>query len=309
MYALPKTLIQGEPSVKYRGLFINDEEPALNGWWARSNGQARHPLDVEFYAHVFDLLLRLRANFMWPAMWASTTPAPGNIFFTDDPGNQQLADDYGIVISTTHHEPMHRATNEWNVTETGVWDWSKNRENITKFMQEGVARAGNNESYFTLGMRGLGDEAMPTDDAIEVLRDVFDTQRDLIAQYHGSATAVPRESLGFHRYGTADSSPEVWAMYKEVTPYYDAGLNPPDDVTLLFPDDNHGNVHRLPIGDESERAGGVGVRAEMFAEGRGNEPTGLLPSRVRRPSEGVQMGKHQQPRTCARRPARLADPI
>lgn len=193
IYAIPKHVQHGEPSVKYRGLFINDEEPALNGWWAKYNGQVRQPLDTKFYAHVFDLLLRLRANFLWPAMWASTTPAPGNIFFTDDPGNLQLADDYGIVISTTHHEPMHRATNEWNATETGEWNWSENRENITSFMDEGVARAGNNESYFVLGMRGLGDEAMDNEDAIEVLRDVFETQRGIIEKYHGSPLAVPRE--------------------------------------------------------------------------------------------------------------------
>ncbi|KAG9252041.1 uncharacterized protein F5Z01DRAFT_738601 [Emericellopsis atlantica] len=244
IFALAKTVFQGEPSVQYRGLFINDEEPALNGWWARYNGQVRHPLDSGFYAHVFDLLLRLRANYLWPAMWASSTPPPGNIFFTDDPKNQQLADDYGIVVGTSHHEPMQRATNEWNVSETGGWDWSKNRGNMTTFMDEGVARAGNNESYFTIGIRGLGDEAMEADDASRVLSEVFEVQREIIEKYHGSKDAVP----------------QVWALYKEVMPYYEAGLNPPDDVTILFPDDNFGNVHRLPIGNESERAGGCGAK-------------------------------------------------
>jgi hypothetical protein len=241
--ALNKTTIHGEPSVKYRGLFINDEEPALNTWWARQHNATRHPLDTEFYAHVFDLLLRLKANYLWPAMWKSFTPPPGNIFFTDDPGNQQLADDYGIVISTSHHEPLQRATNEWNETELGPWDWSINKDNITRFMDEGVARAGNNESYFTIGLRGLGDEAANTDNAIEMLKDVFETQRGIIKKRHGSETAVN----------------QVWALYKEVASYYDAGLKPAEDITLLFPDDNQGNVYRLPTGNETEREGGSGI--------------------------------------------------
>lgn len=243
IFALNKTTVHGEPTVRYRGLFINDEEPALNTWWARRHNATRYPLDREFYAHVFDLILRLKANYLWPAMWSSFTPPPGNIFFTDDPGNQQLAHDYGVVISTSHHEPMQRATNEWNVTETGPWDWSKNKANITKFMEEGIARAGNNESYFTVGIRGLGDEAAQTENAIKMLEDVFQVQRDIIKKYHGSETAVN----------------QVWALYKEVASYYDAGLDPPEDITLLFPDDNQGNVYRLPTGNETDRLGGTGV--------------------------------------------------
>ncbi|KAL1841472.1 hypothetical protein VTJ49DRAFT_7027 [Mycothermus thermophilus] len=242
LFALNKTTVHGEPSVKYRGLFINDEEPGLNNWWARRNNATRYPLNAEFYAHVFDLLLRLKANFLWPAMWNSFVAPPGNVFFTDDPRNQQLADDYGIVISTAHHEPMHRATNEWNVTELGPWDWSNNRENITKFFDEGVARAGKNESLITIGMRGLGDEAAVTENAIKMLEEVFAVQRGIIKKYHGAE----------------DAFPQVWALYKEVTTYYDSGLDPPDDVTILFPDDNQGQAYRLPTGNETSRPGGTG---------------------------------------------------
>lgn len=194
IFALRKTTKLGEPSVKYRGLFINDEEPALNTWWAKYNNETRYPLNTEFYAHVFDMLLRLKANYMWPAMWKSWTPPPGNIFFTDDPGNQQLADDYGIVISTAHHEPMQRATNEWDESGLGAWDWSKNHENMTDFMEVGIERAGNNESYFTIGLRGLGDEAANTENAIEMLKEVFEVQRGIIEKYHGAPDAVNRKS-------------------------------------------------------------------------------------------------------------------
>ncbi|KAK4243021.1 hypothetical protein C7999DRAFT_45067 [Corynascus novoguineensis] len=154
IFALNKTTIHGEPT--------DHQVP----------GAIRYPLDTEFYAHVFDLLLRLKANFLWPTMWSSFTPSPGNISVTDDPRNQQLADDYGIVISMSHHEPMQRATNE--------------------FMDKGVARAGKNKSYFIIGMRGLGDEATDTDNAIKRLEDMFKVQRGLIKKYYGSETAVPQ---------------------------------------------------------------------------------------------------------------------
>lgn len=193
LHALPKKTIHGEPSIKYRGLFINDEAPALTGWWSKKHKVDHYPLDSEFYRHVFDLLLRLKANYLWPAMWASFVPKPGNVFFTDDTQNQQLADDYGIVVSTSHHEPMQRATNEWNETKTGAWDWTKNKANVTRFMEEGVRRAGKNESYFTLGMRGPNDGPIEAHDPIAVLEDVFDTERELLAKYHGNETAVNRK--------------------------------------------------------------------------------------------------------------------
>ncbi|KAI8625534.1 glycoside hydrolase family 115 protein [Xylariaceae sp. FL1651] len=245
IYALRKTVTFGPPSVQYRGLFINDEAPGLTGWWSKVHGVAHQPLDTEFYTHVFDMLVRLKANFIWPAMWESFVPWPGNIFFTDDPGNMQLADDYGIVVSTSHHEPMQRATNEWNLNEatTGPWDWEKNKANVTTFMEEGVRRAGNNETYFTLGMRGAGDGPIQADDPVAVLKDVFATQRQILADYYGNQSAAN----------------QVWTIYKEVATYYAAGLTPPEDVTLMFTDDNWGNIQRLPLANETERSGGIGM--------------------------------------------------
>lgn len=140
------------------------------------------------------MMMRLRANFLWPAAWKSFVPVPGNVFFTDDPGNMQLADDYGIVISTSHHEPMQRATNEWYAANKGPWDWRNNKANVVEFMKEGVRRAGSNESYFTLGMRGPSDGPIQGDDPVAILEDVFETQRQLISDQYGNASAVNRKS-------------------------------------------------------------------------------------------------------------------
>ncbi|KAL5340451.1 hypothetical protein BJX70DRAFT_407142 [Aspergillus crustosus] len=243
IYALNKTTTHGEPSVRYRGIFINDEAPALTGWWAKKSGRTDFTFDAEFYKHVFDLLVRLKANFLWPAMWASFIPAPGRIFFTDDPRNQQLADDYGIVVSTSHHEPMQRASNEWKLdTSFGKWNWEENKENVLNFMEEGVRRAGDNETYFTLGMRGENDGPIEADDPISVLREVFDTERDILDKYHVNKTTL-----------------QAWTVYKEVMTYYASGLTPPEDVTLIFTDDNWGNVQRLPTEEERKRSGGIGL--------------------------------------------------
>lgn len=129
---------------------------------------------------------------MWPAMWPGY-PNPGSSFFTDDPENQRLADDYGIVMSTSHHEPMQRATNEWfEHNPEGSWSWIDNREKITRFFSDGIERAEGYESYLTLGMRGEYDEEMRTDDPAGVIQDVINTQRSLIRQRYGQEDAVPR---------------------------------------------------------------------------------------------------------------------
>lgn len=130
---------------------------------------------------------------MWPAMWKSYVPKPGNIFFTDDPDNIQLANDYGIVVSTSHHEPMQRATNEWNESLYGPWNWEENKDNVAAFMDEGIHRTDMNESYYTLGMRGPTDGPIPGDDPIGILRDVFATQRSMLSDYYGNITTVNRE--------------------------------------------------------------------------------------------------------------------
>ncbi|KAK1723842.1 hypothetical protein CaCOL14_010805 [Colletotrichum acutatum] len=240
IYALPEPTYHGEPSIRFRGIFINDEAPALTGWVRANFGS----YNSEFYKKVFELLLRLKANFLWPAMWPGY-PNPGASFFTDNPLNPKLAEDYGIAVSTSHHEPMQRMSNEWFADNPdGSWNWLTNKEKITAFFDEGVKRAKGRESYFTLGMRGEYDRKMKTDDPAAVVRDVIKTQRALIKQVHGREDAVP----------------QLLALYKEVQEQYEEGnLDVPDDVTLLFADDNFGSIRRLPSGAERDRKGGAGI--------------------------------------------------
>jgi hypothetical protein len=243
IYALDVRTAQGPPSVKYRGIFINDEAPALSAWVHEKYGPK---YNSEFYKQVFELLLRLKANFLWPAMWFGY-PHPGNSFFMDDPLNQELADRYGIVMSTSHHEPMQRAMNEWfdepYSEPEKSWDWTTNKEKITKYFVEGAQRASKFESVITIGMRGDGDREMNVENPQEVLEEVLLTQRHIIRDAYGGEDAVP----------------QLIALYKEVQEYYENGLQIPDDVTLLFADDNFGTIRRLPTEAERTRRGGAGV--------------------------------------------------
>ncbi|KAJ5169213.1 uncharacterized protein N7482_004807 [Penicillium canariense] len=239
IFALPMHAISGEPSVQFRGIFLNDEAPALTGWVLEKFGR----YNTDFYRRVYELLLRLKANFMWPAMWPGY-PNPGAVFFLDDPENQRVADEYGICVSTSHHEPMQRASTEWFEGHAdGTWDWLTHREEIVQFFREGVQRAQGLESYFTLGMRGEYDKQMATDDPGAVVREVLREQRALFKEVHGREDAVP----------------QVLALYKEVQDLYEAGeFTVPEDVTLLFADDNFGSLRRLPSGSENARSGGAG---------------------------------------------------
>ncbi|RFU31716.1 hypothetical protein B7463_g4616, partial [Scytalidium lignicola] len=234
VYALPTTTYQGEPSVRYRGMFINDEVPALSSWVHEKFGPK---FNSEFYKTVFELLLRMKANFLWPGMWA------GGSFFTDDPLNQQLADSYGIVMSTSHHEPMQRSMSEWLTRGDGDWRWRDNKERITKYFDEGAERARPFESFITMGMRGPGDSELDSDNPVATLEEVLGTQRNIISKY----------------YGKEDGERQLMALYKEVQKYYENGLEIADDVTLLFSDDNFGHIRRLPTATESKRRGGAGI--------------------------------------------------
>jgi len=251
LYVKPGRYMEGPPAVKYRGIFLNDEAPALSGWVKEKFGMAPvtnhagQPGDVvnmghEFYAKVFELLLRLKGNYLWPAMW-------NNAFNEDDPSNARLADEYGIVMGTSHHEPMLRAQKEWTRHGEGPWDYSKNGDVIRAFWREGIRRNKDYESIVTIGMRGDGDMPMagPSVEAnMKLMEQIVADQRRIIGEEtHKDPSTVP----------------QLWALYKEVQEYYDRGMRVPDDVTLLWCDDNWGNIRRLPTPEELGRSGGAGV--------------------------------------------------
>lgn len=223
----------GEPAVKYRGIFLNDEWPCLGGWANATFGG----FNSKFYETVFELVLRLKGNFMWPAMWNSA-------FYDDDPLNGPLANEMGIVMSTSHHEPMGQAQKDWKRRGTGEWNYQTNGAVLRDFWQKGMERCKDWESVITLAMRGDGDEPMSEDANISLLQNIVKDQRKIIEK-------VTRKK--------AKETPQVWALYKEVQDYYDKGMRVPDDVTLLLCDDNWGNVRKLPDLKAKPRKGGYGM--------------------------------------------------
>lgn len=233
IYILPGRHTIGEPAVKYRGIFINDEAPALSGWAYEKFGG----FNAKFYEKVFELILRMKGNFLWPAMW-------GRAFYVDDPYNPKLADEYGVVVSTSHHEPMMRAHAEWAQFGSGPWNYEKNEETLKEFWREGIKRMDDYESIVTIGMRGDGDEPMSEEANIALLQRIVKDQREILGEVTGKDIT---------------DIPQVWALYKEVQEYYDKGMRVPDDVTLLLCDDNWGNIRKLPKLTENPRPGGYGI--------------------------------------------------
>ncbi len=221
------------PSVKYRGIFINDEAPAFSGWAKEKFGGVNHGV----YEKVFELMLRLKANYLWPAMW-------GNAFNDDDPLNPVLAQQYGIVMGTTHHEPMLRAQQEWKRYGKGPWNYDSNEVVLKAFWKKGIENMDSRESIVSIGMRGDGDMPMTVGSNIALLERIVSDQREIIAE----VTKKP-----------ASETPQLWALYKEVQDYYDKGMRVPDDVTLLLCDDNWGNIRKLPRPGDKPRTGGYGI--------------------------------------------------
>ena len=229
--------VSNGPAVKYRGIFINDEAPAFRNWATEKFGGINH----KAYEQICELLLRHKANFMWPSMWLPT------MFNVDDPLNPKTADEFGIVVSTSHHEPMMRAHNEWSVFKGGAWDYNTNKEKLQQFWRGGVQRMGKYESVVTVGMRGDGDAGMGEGTAVDLLKGIIKDQRKILTEVTGKP---------------AEQTPQVWAIYKEVQDYYDKGMRVDDDITVLFSDDNWGNIKYLPKQDMN-RKGGYGMYYHM----------------------------------------------
>lgn len=233
IYIQPGIHTKGTPKVKYRGIFINDEAPALSGWVAEKYGDFNH----KFYEKVFELILRLKGNYLWPAMW-------GRAIYDDDSLSAPLANEMGVVIGTSHHEPLMRAHVEWSRYGKGDWNYESNPAELREFWKEGLLRMGDNESVVTIGMRGDGDQAMAEGTAIELLERIVNNQRAIIEQVTGKP---------------AEETTQAWALYKEVQDYYDKGMRVPEDVILLLCDDNWGNVRVLPKKEDWDRKGGFGI--------------------------------------------------
>ncbi len=238
LFAKSGIYTDGEPKVKYRGIFINDEWPSFGTWCKNQFGG----INSKAYARIFELMLRLKANYFWPAMWDSR-------FNEDDPLSPQLADDMGIVMGTSHHEPMMRAHKEYvyRKDSIGAWDYATNKANLDRFFEEGLERNKAYDNLITIGMRGDGDVAMGNgddEDNMKTLKDVVDGQREIIERvYKKPASEVP----------------QLWAIFTEVQRYYDAGFTVPDDVTLLFCDNNWGYIRRTGPEKERTRKGGMGM--------------------------------------------------
>lgn len=252
LYINPVKLIEA-PSVQYRGIFINDEAPDLTNWVREKYGTVKPGEDPpvgrgvanynhEFYARIFELLLRIKANYLWPAMWS-------NAFNEDDPENPSLADEYGIVMGTSHQEPMLRSQQEWDrryFKRLGHWNYLTQADTLLHFWREGIRRNKHFESIVTMGLRGANDSEMggTITDNISMVEKIVQTQQQIIREEMGeSGTRVP----------------QVWCLYKEIMEYYNEGMRVPDNITLLWADDNWGNIRRLPDSSERKRAGGAGV--------------------------------------------------
>jgi hypothetical protein len=244
----------GPPSVKYRGIFLNDEAPDLTNWIYAKFGTvpvSQNPpippgvanYGHQFYTKLFELILRLKSNYLWPAMW-------NNAFNEDDPENPRLADEYGIVMGTSHQEPMLRAQKEWDrryLHSLGTWNYAKYPDTLQDFWRKGIRRNKNYESIITIGLRGANDTPMAPggpEANMSLLEKIVDVQRNILAEeMNPDLTKVP----------------QLWCLYKEVLDFYKAGMRVPDDVTLLWPDDNWGNIRRLPTAMERTRSGSAGV--------------------------------------------------
>lgn len=235
--------VAAPPSVRYRGIFINDEDWGLQPWAAKTFEPGTGDIGPKTYAKVFELLLRLKANMIWPAMHPSTKP------FYYYAGNKQVAADYSIVIGSSHAEPMLRNNvGEWDKATMGDFNYLTNPQKVQEYWEMRVKESSVNEVIYTLGMRGIHDSGLEgikdPKDAVPLLERIFEDQRGMIRKYiDKDVTKVP----------------QAFTAYKEVLDIYDKGLKVPDDVTIVWPDDNYGYIQRLNDEKEKKRKGGAGV--------------------------------------------------
>lgn len=234
------------PSVQYRGIFLNDEDWALMPWSTRTFEPTTQSgaIGPKTYEKIFELLLRLRANTIWPAMHECTIP----FFFVE--GNKEMAEKYGIVSSTSHAEPMMRTnTGEWDNNKYGPFNFFNNKDQVLSYWDERAKQLIHSENIYTMGMRGIHDGPMEgvssIDEETRVLHTIIEEQRKILKRNN------PDKSIA--------KIPQIFVPYKEVLKAYDNGLELPDDITLVWCDDNNGYIMRLSDEEEQKRSGGGGV--------------------------------------------------
>ena len=246
------TVFSRAPSVQYRGIFLNDEDWGLQPWAAKTYDPKTGDIGPATYARIYELMWRLKANTLWPAMHDSTKP-----FYQID-GNPQMARDYAIVVGTSHAEPMMRNNvREWNLKTNGPFNFFTNRDRMIAYWDERVQQVKGFETLMSVGLRGVHDSAMEGAKTIPEARDgveqVIDIQRGLLSKAQGR----PPERI-----------PQVLTLYKEVLDIYKAGLKVPDDISLIWPDDNYGYISQLGTAAEARRAGGAGLYYHLSYWGR-----------------------------------------
>ncbi|MBI5425299.1 MAG: glycosyl hydrolase 115 family protein [Opitutae bacterium] len=263
----------GPPSVRYRGIFLNDEDWGLQPWAAKTFEPESGGIGPKTYARVFELLLRLKANTLWPAMHACTRP------FNADPRNAALADDYAIVMGSSHAEPMLRNNvGEWPHERAADYNYVTNRDGVRAYWEERVRANSRFESLWTLGMRGIHDSAIQgakTDaERIAVLERVFADQRAMLAEHVDRRSLLAGDDSSrspasrLLQQSSSAGIPQMFCAYKEVLDLYRRGLRVPDDVTIVWPDDNFGYVRNFASPEERKRRGGFGVYYHLSYLGR-----------------------------------------
>ena len=245
-----RAITQGA-SVEYRGIFINDEDWSIRPW--SEKGKQKGLIDRDTYKKVFQLLMRLRANALWPGMHEGTVP------FFKVPGAKEVADSCGIAVGTSHCEPLLRTnTEEWDKNERGAFNYFTNKENVQKYWAERLDEVRNSAggNLFTIGMRGIHDGSMEgaktMEQKLDGLQRVIDDQQDLIAKHIGDPS----------------KQTQIFVPYKEVLQIYEKGLKVPDYVTLMWCDDNYGYITRLSNEAEQQRSGGAGIYYHLSYWGR-----------------------------------------